>query len=93
MMKKNKLAGMLVLGLALTSLAVAANRLKGLRKTSIPTGEDWIESLQSMMQLECNKRYEGKFDVQADKYGNKIKFDINGKRVLIYNATVIVAEK
>jgi hypothetical protein len=46
-----------------------------------------------MMQMECNKRYEGKFDVQADKYGNKIKFDINGKRVLIYNATVIVAEK
>lgn len=38
-------------------------------------------------------KYEGKFDVQVDRYGNKIKFDINGKRVLIYNATVVIEEK
>ena len=37
--------------------------------------------------------YEGKFDVEVNEYGNKIKFDINGKRILIYNATVIIEEK
>lgn len=39
------------------------------------------------------KIYKGKFDVEVNEYGNKVKFDINGKRVLIYNATVIVEEE
>ncbi|MEC0269731.1 DUF5052 family protein [Paenibacillus anseongense] len=38
-------------------------------------------------------QYTGKFDVEVNEYGNKVKFDIDGKRVLIYNATVIVEEK
>ena len=36
--------------------------------------------------------YEGKFDVQSSEYGNKVLFDIDGKRVIIYNATVIIEE-
>lgn len=36
--------------------------------------------------------YEGKFDVQSSEYGNKVLFDIEGKRVIIYNAVVIVEE-
>jgi protein involved in sex pheromone biosynthesis len=36
--------------------------------------------------------YEGKFDVQSSEYGNKVLFDIDGKRVIIYNAVVIVEE-
>jgi hypothetical protein len=39
------------------------------------------------------KTYTGKFDVEVNEYGNKVKFDINGKRVLIYNATVVVEEQ
>lgn len=38
------------------------------------------------------RTYSGKFDVEVNEYGNKIKFDNDGKRVLIYNATVIVEE-
>lgn len=38
------------------------------------------------------KTYTGKFDVEVNEYGNKVKFDLDGKRVLIYNATVIVEE-
>lgn len=38
-------------------------------------------------------KYSGKFDVEVNEYGNKVKFDIDGKRVLIYNATVIIEEK
>lgn len=37
--------------------------------------------------------YQGKFDVQSSEYGNKVLFDIDGKRVIIYNATVIVEEQ
>ena len=39
------------------------------------------------------KEYEGRFDVETNDYGNKVKFDINGRRVLIYNAIVIVEER
>ena len=38
------------------------------------------------------KKYEGKFDIQETE-GNKIKFDMNGKRTIIYNAVVICEEK
>ncbi|WP_336772316.1 DUF5052 domain-containing protein [Paenibacillus sp. MMO-58] len=38
--------------------------------------------------------YEGKFDIEADTSGSgKIKFDLDGKRVIIYNATVITEEQ
>jgi hypothetical protein len=42
---------------------------------------------------EVIKTYEGRFDIDADTTGQKIKFDIDGKRVIIYNATVVVEEK
>ncbi|GIO33110.1 hypothetical protein J2TS6_42510 [Paenibacillus albilobatus] len=38
------------------------------------------------------KEYKGTFDVEVNEYGNKVKFDLDGKRILIYNATVIVEE-
>ena len=37
------------------------------------------------------KSYSGKFDIQSTE-GGKILFDLNGKRTIIYNATVIVEE-
>lgn len=37
--------------------------------------------------------YEGRFDISEGTEGNKVKFDINGKRVMIYNAIVIVEEQ
>lgn len=39
------------------------------------------------------KTYEGKLDIEANEYGNKVLFDFQGKRIIIYNATVIVEEK
>ncbi|SDS91342.1 hypothetical protein SAMN05444162_2588 [Paenibacillaceae bacterium GAS479] len=39
------------------------------------------------------EEYEGRIDIQDTEYGNKILFDLNGKRVVIYNATVIIEEK
>jgi hypothetical protein len=37
--------------------------------------------------------YEGKIDLQDTEYGNKVLFDLDGKRIMIYNATVISEEK
>jgi len=39
------------------------------------------------------KVYEGKIDVEANDYGNKVKFDLDGKRIIINNAIVIIEEK
>jgi len=36
--------------------------------------------------------YEGKIDVESNEYGNKVLFDLNGKRVILYNALVVVEE-
>ncbi len=38
-------------------------------------------------------QYNGRFDVQSSEYGNKVLFDSDGKRVIIFNAVVIVEEK
>ncbi|MFQ3230290.1 MAG: outer membrane lipoprotein-sorting protein [Reinekea sp.] len=38
-------------------------------------------------------QYNGRFDVQSSEYGNKVLFDVDGKRVVIYNATVIIEEQ
>ena len=39
------------------------------------------------------KTYEGKLDIETNEYGNKVLFDMDGKRTIIHNATVIVKEK
>ncbi|MCI3922502.1 hypothetical protein MO973_19915 [Paenibacillus sp. TRM 82003] len=39
------------------------------------------------------KTYEGKLDVQENDYGNKVLFDLDGKRIVIYNAIVVVEEQ
>lgn len=39
------------------------------------------------------RTFEGKIDVKEGEYGNKVLFDLDGKRVIIYNSPVIVTEK
>ena len=34
----------------------------------------------------------GEIDIQTNDYGNKVLFDLDGKRIVLYNATVIVEE-
>lgn len=36
--------------------------------------------------------YSGKIDVRQSEYGNEVKFDLDGKRIIIYNCPVIVEE-
>ena len=74
--------------------------------TLVGCGQSWereIKSLQSEysggldrtvtvydMQGEPIKEYTGKIDVETND--GKVLFDLNGKRTIIYNATVIVQE-
>lgn len=37
--------------------------------------------------------HEGKIDIKESAYGNKVLFDLNGKRYVYYNALVEVIEK
>ncbi len=37
--------------------------------------------------------YEGRIDIEVNEYGNKVKFDLDGRRVIINNAIVIIEEK
>lgn len=39
------------------------------------------------------KTWSGKVDVEENDYGNKVLFDINGKRKAVYNAPVIIEEE
>ncbi len=40
------------------------------------------------------KQYEGRIDIDPNsEQGRKVKFELNGKRIIIYNATVIAEEK
>jgi hypothetical protein len=39
------------------------------------------------------RTYEGTFDIKENESGSKVLFDLDGKRHIIYNATVIVDEK
>lgn len=43
------------------------------------------------MNGEPIKTYNGKLDIEMSD--NKVKFDLNGKRIVIYNATVLVEEQ
>lgn len=39
------------------------------------------------------KQYKGKIDIKDTEYANKVLFDLDGKRIVVYNATVISEEK
>ena len=41
---------------------------------------------------EIGRAYDGKFDIDPNTVDGKVKFDLNGKRTIIYNALVIVDE-
>lgn len=62
--------------------------------------KDWESSIAGLNRTvtvydnngDIIKTYQGKIDVETNEYGNKVKFEVNGKRVIIYNAIVIVEE-
>lgn len=39
------------------------------------------------------REWKGKTDIEENTYGNKVLFELNGKRKVVYNAVVIVEEE
>jgi uncharacterized membrane protein YeiB len=92
-----KVTGYVGVAIAIIFIVIHFNTAQGQRMvkswTSNTTGglERIVEVYDQSGKLV--KTYEGKLDVQDTEYGNKVLFDLNGKRTVIYNATVIVQEK
>ena len=90
---KKKIAGaLIVLGLAIscTGCASWSRELKTI-------GSDLSGGLYRTVEVydysgNLLKTYEGKIDI-AESDGGKVLFDMNGDRISIYNAIVIVEEK
>lgn len=62
------------------------------------TKSDWAGGLDRVITVydengKVIKTYSGKIDLDPDTTGGKVKFELNGKRIIIYNATIIVEEK
>jgi hypothetical protein len=88
-LKKVLIAILLVVALISMSGCVAWKRsvkdsvssIKGLDRVA------YVYSLDGKLLRE----YRGRFDIETSQ--NKVKFDLNGKRFIIYNAVVIVEEQ
>lgn len=81
----------IVLTLSMTGCA-------GLTRTCKSIGSDLTGGLDRVVTVydqngNVLQTYEGKIDIEDTDYGNKILFDLNGKRIVIYNSSVIVEEK
>ncbi len=89
-MKNKKTIAMLVISttLLLTGCASTQRAIKD-TKSSITGLNRRVEVLN--YQGDVIRTYEGKIDVQSSDT-NSVKFDLNGDRVIIYNAPVIIEE-
>ncbi|HLO12788.1 MAG TPA: DUF5052 family protein [Pseudoneobacillus sp.] len=84
---------LIVCSLSLTLLSLSG--CEGFKRNMKSVSSDWNGGLNRTvnvynMEGKVIKTYTGKFDVKEDS--NKVMFDLNGKRIQIYNATVIVEE-
>jgi predicted small secreted protein len=91
-MKRKLIIGMLLI------CSVAISGCSSLQRAGKNIASDFGGGLERKLTVynqsgQPIKEYQGKFDVQANEYGNKVLFDMNGKRIIIYNATVIVEEE
>lgn len=62
------------------------------------TQSEWTGGLNRVITVydengKVIKTYSGKIDLDPDTTGGKIRFELNGKRIIIYNAIVIAEEK
>lgn len=87
-----------IIGAALTGMLLPLSACESWERTKKSVSSDFKGGLNRTVQVysqdgELIKEYRGKLDVQVNEYGNKVLFDLNGKRVTINNAIVITEEK
>lgn len=96
-MKKSKIYFVLMISIMTISLIGCSNAEKeraAKDKISASEGLDRVVTVYSSSG-EILRTYEGKFDIEENTYYDKILFDYDGKRHIIYvgGGTVIVDEK
>lgn len=102
--KKRKKLKMMRIG-ALTTAALLAAVVIGALFTS-QSAQRWLKSLKSEYtgglqrtvtvygpDGKAIRNWEGKVDIEENSYGNKVLFELDGKRKSVYNAVVIVEEE
>lgn len=89
-MKKRKLL-VVVFGVVVLLMTGCASTSRWMKDVSSEYGGGLNRTVTVYdMQGEPIREYTGKIDVEANE--GKVLFDLNGKRTIIYNATVIVQE-
>ncbi|MGN0456471.1 MAG: hypothetical protein ACI4F2_06410 [Acutalibacteraceae bacterium] len=81
----------IILSLALTGCESCSRSLKS-AQSDLNGGIDRVITVYDNTG-NVLKTYEGKTDIEDGEYSGKVLFDLNGKRIIIYNAIVIAEEK
>lgn len=91
---KNKVAMTLAVGVIMVSLAGCGQSWERTKKNIASEYGGGLSRTVTVYDQQGNsiKTYEGNIDIKDTEYGNKVLFDLNGKRIVIYNAIVIVEE-
>ncbi|MNG08399.1 hypothetical protein D3C84_917540 [compost metagenome] len=96
---KTKLSAMIALVLMVVVMAGCGDVSESQKRYAKDQQSEWGGGLQRKLTVysstgEPIAQYEGKFDIDSETAdGGKVKFDLGGKRVIIYNATVITEEQ
>lgn len=94
-MKKKIALLTLLSGLSIFTLAGCASWERGLKDIGSDLGGGLNRTVE-VYDYSGNllKTYEGKLDIEdSSTISGKVKFDMNGKRYIVYNAIVVVEEK
>ncbi len=88
----------ILLGLVLALSLVIFAGCESMGRDIKTTQSEWVGGLDRHISVYSENgtllaEYDGKVDIEDNEYGNKVLFDLNGKRTIVYNAVVIIQEK
>ncbi|MEL7659411.1 hypothetical protein [Acetobacterium wieringae] len=88
----------ILLGLVLALGLVIFAGCESMGRDIKTTQSEWVGGLDRHISVYSENgtllaEYDGKVDIEDNEYGNKVLFDLNGKRTIVYNAVVIIQEK
>ena len=96
-MKKEMIKKIGVIGIVVCMGVILLTGCSSMQRDIKSTTSDFSGGLNRHIQVYSDNgtlisEYNGKCDIEDTEYGNKVLFDLNGKRTIIYNATVIIQE-
>lgn len=91
---KRKMLSLVIMATLMVTLSTGCQSIQRMGK-NVSSSSSGLERVMKVYSHEGEllAEYEGKFDISENESGTKVKFDLNGKRTIIYNAIVIVDEK